>query len=342
MTATQGDVARLVVIVEQVLHEVTLERDAFEVAVVAEDDDVVLVARALAEHLVVDASQERLVHQLLRLDVGRKRDEGHERQLELLARVERQEVHTAFERHNPPVQQVAGRHTLPAKVVDDQHAAVGQRLYGRLVEPGAGVEAQLQRLERQLAAHHHHGAPAADPAPVHVDALVQPDARLARRQFLVRDGVEQPDDRPFHFERIGDVQVAIEQFLDGLRDHRLAVARRPVDEHRVAGVDGGPQLVHHAVADDQMRKSLPHALTRRGVGRLGLVLGHVALVLRQGHRCRADVVVRLQKQLRARPPCIGDAVAIGRAPDHGAACDLHLVLRLDHLQRRVDDREPKA
>ena len=41
----------------------------------------------------------------------------------------------------------------------------------------------------------------------------------------------------FDLERVRDGDVAVEQVVDGLRDDGLAVARRAVDEHRVAGVD---------------------------------------------------------------------------------------------------------
>ena len=94
--------------------------------------------------------------------------EHHERQLELLPAVQRQEVHAALERHDPPVQQIAGRHALAAEVVDDEHAAIRERLHRRLVEAGDRVVAQLERFERQLTADHHQGPAATDPALVHV------------------------------------------------------------------------------------------------------------------------------------------------------------------------------
>ena len=273
MAAAQAEFARLVVVLEQVFHEATVERDVLGVAVVPEDDDVVLVGRALAEHLVVDAAQERLVHQLLRPDVGGKGHQRHERQLELLARVQREEVHAAFKRDNPPVQQVARRDALAAEVVDDQHAAVGHGLHGRLVEPGGRVVAQLERLERQLAAHHHHGAAAAHPAAVHVDAAVDAGRHVLFGQLFMHDGVEEAHDLALDLEGVRHVQVAVQQLLDGLGDDGLAIAGRPVDEHRVAGVDRGPELVHHAVADDEVREGLAHALARGRVRRLLLVPG---------------------------------------------------------------------
>ena len=65
---------------------------------------------------------------------------------------------------------------------------------------------------------------------------------------------------PFDFERVRDGDVAVEQAANRLRDDGLAVSRRAVDEHRMAGVDRGTELVEHAIADHEMRKRLPNAV----------------------------------------------------------------------------------
>ncbi len=121
----------------------------------------------------MNAAQERFVDEILRLDVGRKDHQRHERQIELLPRLQRQEVDAAFERHDPAVQQLARRARLPAEIVDDQHAAVGDRLHGRPVEPHRRAVAQLELVQRQLAAHHDHRTAAADPAAIVVVAEIQ-------------------------------------------------------------------------------------------------------------------------------------------------------------------------
>jgi hypothetical protein len=162
------------------------------------------------------------------------------------------------------------------------------------------------------------------------------------RQLFVHHRVEQPDDGPFDFERVRNMEVAVEQLLDRLRDDGLAVAGRTVDEHRVGGVNGGTKLVHDPFADDEMAEGLAHALAGCAMRRLLLELVHVALVLRKWHRRRANVVVRLEEQLRARTARIGDAVAVGRAANHRTAGDLHLVEGLEHLQCGVYDRELDA
>ena len=69
---------------------------------------------------------------------------------------------------------------------------------------------------------------------------------------------------------------------------------------------------------------------------------HVALVLRERHRRDADVVAALEKQRGASAAGVGDAVAVRRAADDAAADDLDLVLRLQELERRLDDRKRRA
>ena len=81
-----GDLARPEVLHQQALDERRIELDARLRAVVPEDLHEVRVRRALGEHLVLDAAEERLVHQFRRLEVGGEHDEHDERQLELLAR----------------------------------------------------------------------------------------------------------------------------------------------------------------------------------------------------------------------------------------------------------------
>src|SRR4030095_3032093 len=92
--------------------------------------------RTLAEHLVVNAAEERFVDELRGSDVGREHDQQQERQLEFLAVVEREEVDATLERDDPAVEQIARRAALTAEVVDDEHAAVGHRLNGSGVEAG--------------------------------------------------------------------------------------------------------------------------------------------------------------------------------------------------------------
>src|SRR5581483_10621162 len=108
--------------------------------------------RILDRNLVGDPAQKGLVGERLRVQVGREDRQHVERNLKLLAGVQCEVVHTAFERHDPPVEQIFRANALASKVIDQEHAAVRFQLQRRLVELGNRVEGQVQHVERQLAA----------------------------------------------------------------------------------------------------------------------------------------------------------------------------------------------
>ena len=119
--------------------------------------------------------------------------------------------------------------------------------------------------------------------------------------------------------------------------HGLAVAGRAVEEQRLAGVHRRPELVEHALADDQLLEPGREALAidvrpRRHAG------AHVGVVLRERHRRRADVAADVEELHRAVAAEIGQRVAVaGRAGAAGAA---HLDQLLDArvLDQRVEHR----
>src|SRR5207247_8658576 len=133
-------------------------------AVVLVEANEVASRRALRENLVANAPQERLVGELGRLQVRREDQQHDERNLDGLARLERQEIDPALERPDPSVQQIPRRAALPPEIVDHQNAAVCRHLPRRAVELADRVVAQLERLQRQLAADRYDRAPAMGPA----------------------------------------------------------------------------------------------------------------------------------------------------------------------------------
>ena len=155
-------------------------------------------------------------------------------------------------------------------------------------------------------------------------------------------GVEQPHDLPLDFERMRNRDVAVEQVANRLRDDRLAVAGRAVDEQRVSGVDRRAELIEHALPEDEVLKGIAHATARRGVRRRLLPVVQVGDIARQRHRRNADILVVLEKDRDPRPARVGDAVSVRRGPRHRAADDLDLVLRFQRVDRGLDGREPQA
>src|SRR6185369_4187132 len=97
-----------------------------------------------------------------------------------------------FERHHPPVEQVLRRAALASEVVDDEDAAVGQRLNRRAVHAAARVEPEAERFERELPADRDHRTLAQDPSLI--ESLAGPFVARRRRHRLVYHGVEKADD----------------------------------------------------------------------------------------------------------------------------------------------------
>ncbi len=86
--------------------------------------------------LVGNAAQERVVDQVVRLQVGREDEELIEGHLDLLAVGQVQEVVALFERHDPAVEQLDDAHPLAAEVVDHQRAAVALELQRGFADAG--------------------------------------------------------------------------------------------------------------------------------------------------------------------------------------------------------------
>ena len=184
--------------------------------------------------------------------IGGEHHEDVERHLKLLAGTQREIVDPAFERHDPAVQQVARRRVLTAEVIDDQHAAVGERLKRRRVEPERLVESKLQRRHRQLAADRDQRPPAAHPAMVERMVFFQSRIVSAVVDALVIDRVEQADDLSFDRQRMGNRDLALKDVANRLGDDGLAVARRPVDEQRVPCGNRGTKLIEHPAIQHQV------------------------------------------------------------------------------------------
>ena len=133
---------------------------------------------------------------------------------------------------------------------------------GRAVEPRDRQVGQLERVERQLAADGDQRPAAAHPAAILDRAGFDQRLALRHRDRLVHDRIEDADDLALDRDRVRHGDVAVEQVADALRDDRLAVAGRAVDEQRVAGVDGRPERIDHAIAEHEVPARLADPLAR--------------------------------------------------------------------------------
>ena len=112
----------------------------------------------------------------------------------------------------------------------------------------------------------------------------------------MNDGIEDLDDLAVGFDRAGDGDDAVEQVPDRLRDDRLSVSRRAVDEQRVRAVDGRSELIQHAFAQHQVRERLADAPAGRRLRHRSREPLHVRLVLDERHRRHADVMALFEEQ----------------------------------------------
>ncbi len=153
------------------------------------------------------------------------------------------------------------------------------------------------------------------------------------------DGIEQTNDLPLHFEGVRDGDFLFQQIGDGRRDDGLAISRRTVDEHRVAGVDGWPEAIQDVIGEHQMIERVVDGVARCRSRHQRAVGIHVALILDERHGCHAHVVTAFEEKRGAGTPGVGDAIAIRRPANDTAADNLALMLCLEQIQCRFDDRK---
>ena len=317
----------------QVGHHDLVKLQSPLAAVQLEDARELLNRRVVDGDLVGNTAQERFVGQRRGVEVGGKDDEDVERDLEFLAGVQREVIDAAFERHDPPIEQVLGPDTLAPEIVDQQDAAVGLELERRLVELRRRVERQIQHVERELAAGDDDGPADADPAAIarrrgDEDRLV---VRLV--QLLVVDRIEHGDDVAVHVDRVRHVHLAADRAAEPLGDHRLAVPGLSVQKQGLVRVDGGPELLEDAFPNDQVRKPVPQPLA------VDIATGcrqraHPRDVGSQRHRSRTDVLVDLQILPRPIAAEVSQAVAVARGGGSGRAAHFDQAF----AARTLDDR----
>ena len=123
-------------------------------------------------------------------------------------------VDAAFEWHDPAIEQVGGADELTAEVVDDEAAAEGLYVQGRLVIVAVGVIAEVEHIERELAAGDDERPAARNPAGIVFFAADDGEAVvLSNRGDVERDvdaGVVNADDLALDDDRVGDVDDVVE------------------------------------------------------------------------------------------------------------------------------------
>src|SRR5438067_961508 len=220
-----------------------------------ENPPVFLAARGEQLDLVLDPAQERPVHQIGRLQIGREDQQHVERQREARAGIELQIIDLVLHRHDPAIEQIVGTEFLAAEIVDQQHAVERLDVHRRVVELGLAVVLQIDHIEGHLADGDRHRPLAGDPALVedyhlHAEPRVQAGRVLWYRR-LVQGRVEDLDDLAADFDRVGDVDDVLEHGRDAGGEGGLAVPRRSEQQHAASGVNRRQQLADVVIGYDQ-------------------------------------------------------------------------------------------
>ncbi len=151
--------------------------------------------------------------------------------------------------------------------------------------------------------------------------------------------VEHRDDRVLSLNGVGDIDfpaVGVKKAAEPFREHRLAVARRSVDEQRTAGADRGADFIQHAGPNDEFGK-------RRREG--GRITGHAGDrlpstlrdILLQRHRYRTDVATLVKDFPRSQASQFRQGKAEGHAAHEIRTGDFNAPLIFKEPQGFIDD-----
>src|SRR4051794_20948666 len=154
MTATQRSMNLNIVLLQQIAQSLVAVGNTLGLADQLKDLAKLLWSRIGDFNLMPDAPEKRVVHEVLRVKVGREDDQHIERYLQLLARLKGQVVDLALKGDDPAIQQILRAAALPAKVVDQKQTPVGFHLERRFIDFGDRIEDQLKLVEDQLTADH--------------------------------------------------------------------------------------------------------------------------------------------------------------------------------------------
>src|ERR1039458_7169657 len=137
---------------DYVIKDPSRQRQILQRALPIEDAAINLQAGYSYLYLVRKTAQEGRIHQVFRLQVGRKNDQLLEGDAKALSCMQFQKIDAALQRDDPAVEQAGWARILAAKVIDDEAAAQRLQVQWRLVVMACRVIAQIEHLQRQLAA----------------------------------------------------------------------------------------------------------------------------------------------------------------------------------------------
>ena len=257
-------------------------------------------------------AQKGCVHQVFGIEVGGENNQFLERNAESFAGMQLEVVETAFERHDPAVEQVGGADELAAEVVDDEAAAESLQMERRLVEMSCGVVAQVEHFKREFATGENERAFAGHPARVvFLSAEKRQGVLLGRRCDANRDvnaGVVDADDLAIDTDGVGHVDDVAENVAEAVRDGGFAITGGTVEEHGAPGIESRAALLHNTVVEGKACKGGANAF--EGDDFVGQLLqAHLVGELLQGDGRRPNVALAIQGVDREVLAPFGESVA---------------------------------
>ena len=150
MTAAHLAFAVTIQRVDQVVSSAVIMSDAICLALTLEYLDELTAFGRWDFHLIAQASQESSICQIGRREIGNEERNHVKRDLQTGAAVYREVVDLLFQRCDPSVEEVGCVEALSPEVIDDEEAAVGLHLHGRVIRFVYFIEHQFELISGEL------------------------------------------------------------------------------------------------------------------------------------------------------------------------------------------------
>src|SRR5437867_904955 len=305
-----------------------VERDLLLLADATQDLRELLLGRRLDLDLVLNASQERFIHQRGGRAVRGEDEEDVERHLDLSTVGQREEIDIAVERHDPAVEEHLRRGALPAEVVDEEHASARLHLERRLVHLRVLIEGEVEVFERELTTDLNERTGDRNPAAI--------EPRIERDERPVPRRVKDADDLLTDEDRVRKDDAAAQHRGERLRDRGLPGAGGTKEKDRAPAVDRGAELAQRLLREYEMRQRLANLV--EGDLHAADGLGANAIDVRgERHRSGSDVPVLGERFARTLLTLRRDDVDVRRSGHPRAALHLDEMLVLQKVEDAGQD-----
>jgi len=152
----------------------------------------------------------------------------------------------------------------------------------------------------------------------------------------VVDRVENLHDVALAFDGVGDEDGRALQVIERFDEESFAIARLAVQQQRVSGADGGPDLRQSALGEHHAAQSLAQCLP--GEPSLGRALAaHQVRILIERNRGGAGVLVLFQAFARAHAAGFGERQQGSHVAHPHGTLHLHEVVHLEGFHDLLDD-----